>query len=115
MKTAFSLFGFIDSCDLSGSLPTEIGSLTELSFLNLSKYNGYLRSFHTLRLFFVYKLTYSVLFSPSIVLNSPKTPLSFIAMLSIICDSYYDSDEPAFWDHSSGDRTIDRNYNSVAT
>jgi hypothetical protein len=38
---------------------------------------GCSRSFHAL--FFIYKLTYFVLFSPSIALNPPTTPLSFIA------------------------------------
>jgi hypothetical protein len=45
MKTAFSRFGFIDYNHLSGSIPTEIGVLTELTYLNLSKYDGCLRSF----------------------------------------------------------------------
>jgi surface polysaccharide O-acyltransferase-like enzyme len=72
---------------LTGTIPTEIGQLTVLTSLYLRKYDGCLSSFHAL--FFIYKLTYFVLFSPLIALNSPTTPLSFIAILSIFCDSYY--------------------------
>jgi hypothetical protein len=97
-----------DENQIAGTIPTEIGQLTVLGYLGLRKYDGCLRSFHAL--FFIYKLTYFVLASPLIALNSPKTQLSFIAILSILCDSYYDRDQPAVWDHSSGNRTIDRTY-----
>jgi hypothetical protein len=40
--------------------------------------------------------------------NSQTTPLSFIAILSIFCDSYYDRWQRAVWDHSHGNRTIDK-------
>jgi hypothetical protein len=91
---------------LSGTIPTEIGQLTVLDTLILGKYDGCLvRSSHVL--FCVSKLTYFVLFSPLIALNSQTTPLSFIAMFSILCDSYYDSGDQAVWDHSYGNRTID--------
>jgi hypothetical protein len=56
---------------LSGPIPTEIGQLTALTQLALCKYDGCLRCFHAL--FFIYKLTYSVLSSPLIALNSPTT------------------------------------------
>jgi hypothetical protein len=88
MKTDFSPFGFLDGNNLSGSLPTKIGIVTGLTYLDLRKYDGCLRSCHSL--FFIYKLTYFVLFSRFITLNSPTTPLSIIAILSIFCDSYYD-------------------------
>jgi hypothetical protein len=35
MITAFSLFGFIDNNNLSGSIPTEIGILLDLVVLDL--------------------------------------------------------------------------------
>jgi hypothetical protein len=35
MTTAFSLFGFIDNNNLSGSIPTEIGILLDLVVLDL--------------------------------------------------------------------------------
>jgi hypothetical protein len=56
---------------LSGTIPPEIGQLTELFTLYLGKYDGYLRSLHAL--FLIYKLTYFVIFSPLIALNSPTT------------------------------------------
>jgi hypothetical protein len=96
---------YSEAKQLTGTIPTEIGQLTELTDLNLRKYDGCLRSF--LALFFIYKLTYFVLSSPLIALNSPTTPLSFIAILSTFCDSYYDREKLFFWDHSYGNRTID--------
>jgi surface polysaccharide O-acyltransferase-like enzyme len=100
------------SNQLIGTIPTEIGQLTALTQLYLGKYDGCLRSFHAL--FFIYKLTYFVLFSPLITLNSPTTRLSFIAILSIFCNSYYNRHEPAFWDHSYGNRTIDSAFESIS-
>jgi hypothetical protein len=70
-----------DKGQLSGTIPTEFGRLTDLYSLELCKYDGCVRSFHPL--LFIYKLTYLVLFSPLFDLNSPTTPLSFIAKLSI--------------------------------
>jgi hypothetical protein len=45
-----------DQSSLSGTIPTEIGQLTELTRIDMGKYDGCLRSFHAL--FFIYKLTY---------------------------------------------------------
>jgi hypothetical protein len=65
---------------LSGLIPTEIGQMTELTHLTLRKYDGCLRAFHAL--FFIY-LTYFVLFSPLIALNSPTTspPRALLSLL----------------------------------
>jgi hypothetical protein len=76
------------SNQLYGTIFTEIRQLTALTSLNLRKYDGYLHSFHAL--FCTYELTYFVLFPPLTHLNSPITPL-FIAILSILRDSYYNS------------------------
>jgi hypothetical protein len=108
----FAILITTDTNSLSGTIPTEIVQLAELRSLSLRKYDGCLRSLHAL--FFIYKLTYFVLFSPLIALNSPTTPLSFIAILSIFCDSYYDRGEPAYWDHSYGNRTIDSTCYSIS-
>jgi hypothetical protein len=108
MLSIFVILITTDQNELTGTTPTEIVQLAELSYLNLGKYDGCLRSFHAL--FFIYKLTYFVLFPPLIALNSPTTPSSFIAIFSIFCDSYYNRGQPACWDHSYGNRTIDSAY-----
>jgi hypothetical protein len=56
---------------LSGTISTEIGKLKALNFMDLCKYDGCLCSFHAL--YFIYKLTYFAILSPSIALNSPTT------------------------------------------
>jgi hypothetical protein len=71
---------------LSETILTEVGQLTVLGYILACKYDECVRSFHAL--FLIYKLTYLVLFPPFIALNSPTTPLSFIATLCLFCDSY---------------------------
>jgi hypothetical protein len=90
-------------------VPTEIGQLAVLPGLSLRKDDRCLGSFHVL--FFVSELTYFVLSSPLIAPYPPTTPLSFVAALSIFCDSYYHRQEQAYWDLSYGNRTIDKTHN----
>jgi hypothetical protein len=55
MLSIFVILITTDEVQLSGTIPTEIGQLTELEYLDLRKYDGCLRSSHVL--FCIYKLT----------------------------------------------------------
>jgi hypothetical protein len=57
--------------ELFGTIPTEIGQLTELAFLALRKYDGCLCSFHAL--LFIYKLTTGSAVSSILFLQQMKT------------------------------------------
>jgi hypothetical protein len=62
-----------------------------------------------------FKLIYFILLSPLIALNSPTTPLSCIAILSLFCDSYSDRAERFNWDNSYGNRTVDGPKKAIST